>query len=193
MVLWDIMGQASGRHTALPDNLFFPDSTPTPQDVVQGSLDSRADQFRYFQLKPGKGYIRDIDEEIEQIEAVAAIRESGDGTMVDANTNWIQTEAIRAAKVLRDLPTIIEQPCRTREECIAFTRHCSLPIKLDELMETPQDIIRVFEAGILDVVAIKITRVGALNRVREMRDLVLDLGLSVVADDACDSEIVSSP
>ena len=160
--------------------------------MVQGCLDARADGFRHFQLKPGRNTGRTIDGEIAQIEAAVEIRRPDEAVIVDANGRWTLSEAVRAAQALRDLPVIVEQPCRTWEECIAFRRHCPLPVKLDELIETPQDLLRGFTAGAMDIVAIKIARVGGLTKAKRMRDLALDLGLTVVPDDAWGSEIVSS-
>ena len=205
MALWDIVGQVTGRplcdllggrypgQPPLYRSIYFPQEVEvTPEAVVQGCIDAREEGFRHFQLKPGKNRGRSIDGDIAQIEAVADMRKSDEAILIDANAHWTLTEAIRAANALRDLPVIIEQPCRTWEECIAFRKHCPLPVKLDELIETPQDIIRGFEAGAMDIVAIKIARVGGLTKARRMRDLALDLGLTVVPDDAWGSEIVSS-
>ncbi len=205
MALWDIKGQAAGRplcdllggrydgQAPLYRSIYYPpDVSVTPQDVVDGCLAARALGYRHFQLKPGKNADRSIDEEIAQIEAVADIRKSDEMILIDANANWTLTEAIRAANALKDLPVIFEQPCVTWEECINFRRHCAGPIKLDELIETPQDIVRGFQAGAMDIVAIKIARVGGLTKAQRMRDLALDLGITVVPDDAWGSEIVSS-
>ncbi len=205
MALWDIKGQAIGRplcdllggrypgQAPLYRSIYYPpDVTVTPEDVVQGCIAAREQGFRHFQLKPGKNADRSIDNEIAQIEAVADIRRPDEAILIDANANWTLTEAIRAANALKDLPVIFEQPCITWEECIEFRRHCSTPIKLDEVIETPQDIIRGFQAGAMDIVAIKIARVGGLTKAKRMRDLALDLGITVVPDDAWGSEIVSS-
>ncbi len=71
-------------------------------------------------------------------------------------------EAIRFAQVLRNLESVvIEQPCPTLKECIHFRRHCPLPVKLDEVMTTPQDLIR---ACALDVCCINVARVGGLTK-----------------------------
>ncbi len=205
MALWDIVGQAVGRpvcdllggrypgQPSLYRSIYSPpDVRVTPKDVVNGCLDARRDGFSHFQLKPGKNRDTSIDEEIEHIQAVADIKQPHESIIIDANANWTLTTALRAANALRDLPVIFEQPCRTWEECINFRKHCSLPVKLDELIEEPQDIIRGFQAGAMDIVAIKVARVGGLTKARRMRDLALDLGLTVVPDDAWGSEIVSS-
>lgn len=205
MALWDIMGQASGRpvcdllggryegQAPLYRSIYQPHDIRVGQDdVIEGCLAARQQGFKAFQLKPGKNADRHIDEEIDQIQAAADLRAPGEIVVADANGNWTLTEAIRAAHALRDTQVIIEQPCASWEECIVFGRQCTLPVKLDELIETPQDIIRGFDQGAMDIVAIKTARVGGLTKARQMRDLALSLGISVVPDDTWGSEIVSS-
>ena len=159
--------------------------------VVTACKEARAAGFRHFQLKPGKGDVRTIDGEIEQIQAVAALRHSDEDVIVDANANWNLSEAMRAVQALRDLPVVLEQPCRSWDECLAVRKHWPGRIKLDELIETPRDVIRAARHG-FDIVAIKIARVGGLSKAKLLRDLALDLGLAVVPDDAWGSQIVSS-
>ncbi|WP_202380058.1 enolase C-terminal domain-like protein [Mesorhizobium sp. 131-2-5] len=187
------MGGRYPGQAPLYRSIWFPWSHEvTPEEVVSGCLDARKEGFRHFQLKPGKSRGRTIEREIEQIKAAAAIRQPGEEILVDVNGKWTLTDAIKAANALRDLPLIIEQPCNTWEECIEFRRHCHLPVKLDELIETTQDIIRGYQAGAMDIIAIKVARVGGLTKARRMRDLAVDLGITVVPDDAWGSEIASS-
>jgi L-alanine-DL-glutamate epimerase-like enolase superfamily enzyme len=199
MALWDIMGKATGRpicdllggrcngQAPLYRSVYL-DQEAEPADHVERCREIRSEGFRHFQLKPNGDPARDI----AMIEAVCDILEPGEAAVVDANGAWTLAAAVKVANAVRNLPVVIEQPCRTMEECISFRRHCPLPVKLDEVMETPQDVIRAFEAGAMDMVAIKIARVGGLTKARRMRDLCLDLGLMVVPDDAWGSEIVSS-
>ena len=201
MALWDIMGQATGRpvcdllggryegQAPLYRSIHFPPEHPvTPEEVVVACLEKRAEGFRAFQQKVGRNPKADIP----AIEAVCDILNPDEILLLDANARYTLTEAIMVANAIRDLPVIMEQPCLTWEESIDFRRRCPLPVKLDELIETPQDIIRGYEAGAMDMIAIKVARVGGLTKARKMRDLALDLGISVVPDDAWGSEIVSS-
>ncbi len=201
MALYDIMGQATGRPVSdllggrydAPVPLYrtvhlFREHEDTAETWAKRCIDYRGQGYRCFQIKAGTA----PDADIARIEAVCDILEPGETAIADANTGWSLTGAIRVANAVRHLPVIIEQPCRTMEECIAFRRHCSLPVKLDEVMETTQDVIRGYHAGAMDIVAIKIGRVGGLTKARRMRELCLDLGLTVVPDDVWGSEIVTS-
>ena len=198
--LWDIMGQVTGRPVCDLLGGRWPDPVPlyrsvlfrahtSPEDIVAPMLACRDDGYRHFQLKVGV----DVDEDIERVVACADALQPGELIIADANTRFSLHEAIRFAQALRGLDSVvIEQPCLTLEECIHFRKHCPLPVKLDEVMTTPQDLIRAYEAGAVDVCCIKIARVGGLTKARRMRDLCCDLGLAVVADDVWGSDITTA-
>ena len=56
----------------------------------------------------------------------------GDRLVADANTGWLQHEAARVVRAVRDVDVYIEQPCLTYEECLAVRRRTDHPFVLDE-------------------------------------------------------------
>jgi len=201
MALWDIMGQATGRPVCellggrweKPVPLYrsvhlFAEHEDTPEMWAKRCIDYRHQGYRHFQLKCGS----EPDHDIAKAQACCAILEPGEKVLMDANCGWTLHGAIRVAQGCRDLPVIIEQPCLTWEENIAFRRHCALPVKLDESLHTTQDILRGFNEGAMDICCLKISRVGGLTKARRIRDLCVDLGLQVTADDMWGSEIVTA-
>jgi L-alanine-DL-glutamate epimerase-like enolase superfamily enzyme len=199
--LWDIMGKATGRpvHHLLGGH--YPGEIPlyrsvhlfgkhenTPATWAERCADYRAEGIRHFQLKAPAN----PNDAIATMEAVCDILKPGEMALCDANGGWSYSDAVRICGGVRNLPVIIEQPCRTMEECINLRPHCHNPMKLDELMETTQDLLRAWNAGAVDYCTIKIGRVGGLTKARRMRDLCVDLGISVVPDDMWGSEFVSS-
>ena len=201
MALWDIIGRASDRPVSEMLGGRYAEAAPlyrsvhvfdengfSPDAISERCRHYRAEGYRHFQLKVGG----EPDEDIAMIAAASSELRAGERVIADANSGWTMSSAIRVAQAVRDLPVVIEQPCRTLEECIAVRPHCGGPVKLDESMETIQDVLRAFHAGAVDIVCIKVGRVGGLTKARRMRDLCLDLGLTVCADDVWGSEIVSS-
>ncbi len=201
VALWDIVGKAAGRPVCEMMGGRYEGDVPLYRSVhLFGDHDDtlevwqdrcrhyRSEGYKHFQLKTG----HEPDYDIARIEAVCDMLEPGELVLADANGACTLTSALRVANAVKDLPVVIEQPCRTMEECIQFRKSCSLPVKLDEVIETPQDIVRAFNEGAMDICAIKIARVGGLTRARRMRDLCQDLGIMTVPDDAWGSEIVSS-
>ena len=197
--LWDIYGKAVDRpvcellggrwETPVPlyRSVLFPDTAPDDA-LAQPLIDCRGDGYHHFQLKVGV----DVDADIRRVEACCDALLPGEVAVADANRRFTFYEALRFTEALKHQPVIIEQPCRTLDECIELRRHCSLPMKLDEVIETTEDFMRATRAGAMDICCIKVGRVGGLTRARRLRNLCVDLGLAVVADDIWGSEIVTA-
>ena len=199
--LWDIAGKAAGRPVChllggryegdIPMYRtvhLFKQHEDTPESWARRCQDYRAEGYQHFQLKGAAT----ADAAIATIEAVCDILAPGELALCDANGGWSFPDAVRIAAGVRNLPVIIEQPCRTMEECIEFRKRCWNPIKLDEVIETTQDLLRAWNAGAMDYCTIKISRVGGLSKARRMRDICVDLGIGAVPDDTWGSEFVSS-
>src|SRR6186713_3214232 len=96
---WDILGQATGLPVCellgarygedVP--LYRATSQDTPEQMVSKVAGYRAEGYRRFQLKVGG----DPDVDIARIKAVSAQLKSGDRLVADANTGWVQHEAVR--------------------------------------------------------------------------------------------------
>lgn len=200
MALWDIIGQAAGRPVSdmlggtypgkmpLYRSVHVFDDAPTAQDYVARCRHYRTEGYAHFQLKCGDP----ADVEIARISAICDDLKPGEKLICDANGSWTYATALRVCNALRDAPVIIEQPCATLEECAHLRRLTPLPMKLDESIGSTRDLIAAWQSVGMDAVSIKIGRVGGLTKARRIRDLALDLGISVVADDNWGSEIVSA-
>src|SRR6185369_89811 len=123
MACWDLLGQAAGLpvSTLLGGRygedfvLYRAISQESPEEMARKVAGYRAEGYRRFQLKVGG----DPDVDIARIFAVAAKLQPGDRLVADANTGWVQHEAVRIAKSVRDVDVYIEQPCLSYEECLA--------------------------------------------------------------------------
>lgn len=201
MALWDIAGQHGKRPVSDLLGGTWPGDMPlyrsvhvfdgqdrSPDGYLARIRDYRAEGYTHFQLKCGET----AEVEIPRIEAICADLQPGEKLIADANGYWPFHTAVRVVQALRDLPVIIEQPCATLEECAQLRRLSPLPMKLDELITSTRALIRAWNTVGMDCVSIKVGRVGGLTKARAMRDLALDFGISVVADDNWGSEIVSS-
>lgn len=159
-----------------------------PKTWAERTLDIKAKGYRQFQLKGGGAPERDI----ANVLAVAEVIEPADTFYLDANTGLTLLGAMKVAKGIESTRCIIEQPCATLEEIAALRKHTRLPIKLDESMETVHDLLRAYQLQAIDICCIKISRVGGLTKARRMRELCVELGISVVAEDVWGSDFVHS-
>ena len=185
---WDILGQA----TALPVcellggrygqdfHLYRAISQDEPEAMAARVSDYRAEGYRRFQLKVGG----DPDTDIARVRLASAALRPGDRLVADANTGWVQHEAVRVVKALRDVDVYIEQPCLTYEECRAVRRQCAHPFVLDENIDGLDVLLRAHGDQAMDVVNLKISKLGGLTKIRQARDLCVSLGIAMTLEDS---------
>jgi cis-L-3-hydroxyproline dehydratase len=193
---WDLLGQATGLPvcTLLGGRygddvaLYRAISQESPETMAAKVAGYRAEGYRRFQLKVGG----DPDVDIARIHAVAEKLEPGDRLVADANTGWVQHEAVRVAKAVRDVDVYIEQPCLTYEECLAVRRQCPHPFVLDETIDDLNILLRAKADLATDVVNLKISKFGGLTKIKQARDLCLSLGIGMTLEDSWGGDIATA-
>ena len=148
----------------------------------------REEGYRRFQLKVGG----DPDEEIERIRRVSEVLKPGDRLVADANTGWLMHDAMRVTRAVRDVDVYIEQPCRTYAEFLSVRRHTDPPFVLDENIDSVEMLLRGHADRAMDVVNIKISKLGGLARARVARDLCVSLGIAMTIEDSWGGDIVTA-
>lgn len=193
---WDILGKATGLPVATLLGGKLTDGAPmyrvAPQKAVEETRREidvhRQAGYRQFQIKVGG----DPDRDIEAIRTVAPLMKKGERCFADANTGWTVYEAVRVVRAVRDLDVMIEQPCMTYEECLQVRARCDHPMKLDECITGLDVVARVIADRSAEVLCLKISNAGGLTKARRMRDLAVEHGLSVVAEDTWGGEITTA-
>jgi L-alanine-DL-glutamate epimerase-like enolase superfamily enzyme len=193
---WDILGQATGLPVCELLGGRFGDDVPLYRAISQESPEAmagkvagyRAEGYHRFQLKVGG----DPDTDIARICAVAAVLQPGDRLVADANTGWVQHEAVRVTKAVRDVDVAIEQPCLTYEECLAVRRQCPHPFILDETIDSLDILLRARADLAMDIVNLKISKLGGLTKTRQARDLCVSLGLGLTLEDSWGGDIATA-
>jgi L-alanine-DL-glutamate epimerase-like enolase superfamily enzyme len=193
---WDILGKAAGLPVYVllggaqqaDVKLYRAISQDTPQNMAESVARYRGEGYRKFQLKVGGN----ADVDIERIRACRNALEPGDVLIADSNTGWTMHEAARVVNAVRDLDVYIEQPCRTYEECLTTRRRTPLPFVLDENIDGIAILLRAIADGAMDVINLKISKVGGLTRAREIRDLCLAAGVAMTIEDTWGGDIVTA-
>ena len=196
MACWDILGQAAGLPVCtLLGGRFGADtvlyraiSQATPEVMAAKTAGYRAEGYRRFQLKVGG----DPDQDIARIHAVSEILEPGDVLVADANTGWLAHQALRVVRAVEDVHVYIEQPCLTYEECLSVRRHCDHPFVLDESVDDIAMLLRGHADQAMDVVNIKINKLGGLTKAARARDLCVSMGLAMTIEDTWGGDIVTA-
>jgi cis-L-3-hydroxyproline dehydratase len=86
----------------------------------------------------------------------------------------------------------IEQPCRTYEECLNVRRHTDRPFILDEVIDGIGMVVRASNDQAMDVINLKISKVGGLTPARQIRDLCVSLGIALTIEDTWGGDIVTA-
>ena len=112
--------------------------------------------------------------------------------MADANQGWRADNAIRVARATADLDYILEQPCRTYEECQQVRRVAQQPMKLDECITGMAAAQRVVADKGAEICCLKLSNLGGLSKARRVRDFLVDNRLPVVSEDTWGGEITTA-
>lgn len=193
---WDILGQAAslpvcvllGGRFGESIQLYRAISQQGPEQMAASVAQYRREGYTRFQLKVGG----DPDQDIERIRQVRAILQPTDRLIADANTGWTQHEALRVVRAVRDLDVYIEQPCATYEECLVVRRHTDHPFVLDENVDGIDMLLRARSDLAMDVVNLKISKLGGLTKTRQARDLCVSMGIAMTLEDSWGSDITTS-
>ena len=196
MACWDLLGKESGKSVCELLGGKFGDSVALYRAISQRPADEmaenvaahRADGYTKFQLKVGG----QPSEDIERIRAVAQLLADGEVLVADANTGWRVDDAARVVNAVRDEDVYIEQPCRSYEHCLTIRRRTSLPFILDENITGVDALLRGHADGAMDVINLKISKVGGLSKARLIRDLCVSLNMPMTIEDSWGGDIITA-
>lgn len=198
IALWDLCGQFAGlplyallggrRQADLP--LYHSITCIAPDEMARIARDAQARGICQFQAKLGASGDWSTD-----VDRLARVREAvGPGPLVygDWNCGASSLDAIRVGRGARDLDVMLEQPCATLADCARVQTATGLPMKLDELAHDTASLLEAHRLGIMDAVALKLSKFGGLSALRRARDLCLHLGARMCIEDTWGSDIATA-
>jgi cis-L-3-hydroxyproline dehydratase len=193
---WDILGKVTGLPVCQllggrygeKVRLYRAISQESPEEMARKVADYCSQGYTRFQLKVGG----DPDTDIERIRAIRNILKPSDRLVADANTGWVQHEAVRVARAVADLDVYIEQPCLTYEECLAVRRLTANPFVLDENIDSLHMLLRAKADLAMDVVNLKISKLGGLTKTRQVRDMCVSMGIAMTLEDSWGGDITTA-
>ena len=193
---WDILGKVAGVPVckllggAAQDDvaLYRAISQDTPQRMADSVARYRGEGYRTFQLKVGGA----ADEDIARIEACRAALAPGEVLDADANTGWTMHEAARVVAAVASLDVYIEQPCPSYRECLSIRRRTARPFVLDEVITGADILMQAIAEDAMDVVNLKISKVGGLTKARLLRDICVEAGIAMIVEDTWGGDIVTA-
>ncbi len=193
---WDILGKATGLPVCQllggrfgeSIRLYRAISQQSPEEMAQNVSEYKRQGYTRFQLKVGG----DPDLDIERIHQVRACLDKSDCLVADANTGWTQHSAMRVVRAVRDLDVYIEQPCLSYEECLAVREHTDHPFVLDENVDSLEMLLRARADRAMDVVNLKISKLGGLSKTKQLRDLCVATGIAMTLEDSWGGDVTTA-
>ena len=193
---WDILGKACDQPVWMLLGGKLTDGAPmyrvAPQKDVEATKaeleQHRQAGYRQFQVKVGADWVADI----ERIRQTVPLLKPNEKAIADANQGWRVDNAIRVAQATKDLDFIMEQPCKTYEECQQVRRHVSQPMKLDECVTGIAAAQRIVADRGAEICCLKISNLGGLSKARKVRDYLVENRIPVVSEDTWGGEITTS-
>ncbi len=190
---WDILGKLTGQPIynllggKLQDKvkLFKVISKDSPEAMKEKIIEYQEQGFRQFQMKVGEDPALDI----KRINFVAERLNEGNILGADANCGWKQHEALRVVNAILENDIYLEQPCTTYEECLVIRQHTNMPMILDECIDSVHAFIRAYLDKSVDIINLKIGRMGGLTKSKILRDLCVSVGISMTIEDTWGSQI----
>ena len=198
IALWDITGQVAGlplhallggrRQADLP--LYHSITCVDPDEMACIAREAQAQGITQFQAKLGASGDWQTD-----VDRLAKVREAvGPGPLVygDWNCGATSLDATRTGRAVAHLDVMLEQPCATLDECARVRNATGLPMKIDELAHDTASLLDAHRLGVMDAVALKLSKFGGLSPARRARDLCLHLGAKMCIEDTWGSDITTA-
>ena len=198
IALWDLFGRLAGLpvydllggRTRADMPLYHSITCIAPDEMARIAREAFVTGIRQFQVKLGAEANWEAD-----AERLTKVREAvGPGPLVygDWNCGATRLQATRTGRAVAHLDVMLEQPCNTLEDCAAVRQATGLPMKIDESAHDLASLLRAHELGVLDAVALKLSKFGGLSAMRRARDLTVHLGAEICAECTWGSDIVTA-
>lgn len=196
--LWDLTSKVAklplyallGGRQVKDMPLYLSITCVAPNEMARLAREAFELGMRQFQVKLGA----DNDWQADA-ERFRKVRETvGPGPLVygDWNCGADTLTATRVGRAVCDLDIMLEQPCATLTECAHVRSATGLPMKLDEGAYDIASVIAGHQAGCMDAAALKLSKVGGLSKMRQIRDLCLSLGAQMCIEDTWGSDVTTA-
>lgn len=187
IALWDIAAKSADLPLCELMGAREPDPVPIASSVSTGSAREMLDEVNRFR---DRGYRvhsckvgGNIDLDIERIGLLNQSQRDGEIIFYDVNRAWLMREAVTVMNALPEVSSWFEQPCETLDEIHRLRHQTRHAVSVDESLHSFEDLLRIHNQNIGEIVNIKINRVGGLSRALRMRDFCLATGISMLIMD----------
>jgi len=198
MACWDILGKSLEKplyellggklQNKVP--LYRSITTDTPEVMVQQMKNWRKEGYRKFQMRVGQG---DVQMDLARIKSILAEKQNHELFTIDVAGNWRMDEALTILNQVKDLDFTIEQPCWTMEECISVRERIGyFPMKLDNSLNSVQDVLHAYAKNACDSIVVHINKFGGITPACTVRDIATVSKLGITYSTQWGTEITTA-
>ena len=195
---WDVAAQAAGLPLCDMTGGRIPGPVPVissiggddPEVMRQKVAAHRAQGFRGHSIKIGATQAEGGPAlDAERITACLADLAPGEWFLADANGGLSPEHTLRMLALLPPgTDIVLEAPCATWAETRAVRARCTLPILLDELIQSEADLIAAIRDDLCDGVGLKVTKQGGITPMLRQRAIASAAGMVMSIQDTVGSE-----
>ncbi len=172
------------------------DGTVSVNALVVGALPNDLATAARLAVEDGWGTIKvklGMGDDPERLKAVAGAIDSHTRVRLDANAAWATPEALdrlgQAAAVLGDRLEYVEDPVASLDELAVVRGRLPVPLAVDELVRTDDQLGRVIADELADVVVVKPALLGGVTSTLELAAQAHAGGLDVVLSSIYDGPV----
>ncbi|HLF17696.1 MAG TPA: o-succinylbenzoate synthase [Candidatus Omnitrophota bacterium] len=157
----------------------------TKEEIKQQAQKMIEQGFKAFKLKVGA----DVDEEIEKVQAISKFIEGKAILHLDANQSWDINKAVHFGNEV-GLTTVdyIEEPFKNIKDIPDFFMKTTIPAALDESLQSiPIKDLKSIDG--LEIIVLKPTALGGIERAHQMIQEAKNVGLSTVISSCYESGV----
>lgn len=170
-----------GRREFIPVNVTVP--AVDPETAGRLVRESGCTTAKVKVAEPGQ----DPEQDVERLESVRQELGPSGRIRIDANAAWTVDEATERLERFAEFDLeYVEQPVATVEELTMLRRRVSVPVAVDELLRQAPDPLQVIEAGVADVLVLKVQPLGGVSRAL---DLARRSAVPVVVSSALETSV----
>lgn len=148
-------------------------------ETVARSIDLAAQGFRALKIKGGLN----VEEDIERILKVRETLGKKMELRFDANQGYTEAESLRFVEGVRPARLeLLEQPTSRKRESLLgrVTSGVSIPVMADESLMTLKDAFRLARRELVDMINIKLMKVGGIDEAMKVNAVSRAAGLEVM-------------
>lgn len=176
---------------ALTDQVpsYFAIGAGTPEETVETAEDLVRKGYPRLQLKIGG---RPVAEDIAVVRSVWEHIGNHVQLAVDGNRGLTGRDALQLSQTCQDIPLVLEQPCNTIAEMTAIKDRLHHPIFFDESTQNLSVVLDAVAHHLCDGVAMKVTRVGGIRPMAQVRDMCQIRSMPHTIDDAWGGDVIAA-